>query len=170
MKLRLNQFCNLATSPTFQSWLYNLDKDIYRIYQQNMRTSRGCADNREVMEETLQLITEANKQLELRSFLMSNFPNVIEGEVSRPKINPGEVFPRYNPNILTYPRRKIITGQNPYLKRKVKSFLIDKIKSDYIIIGDKEYIEYLTKQDKHLIDKIAPTGWLISQYRLKNQI
>lgn len=170
MKLRLNQFCSLATSPSFQSWLYSIDKEIYRIYQRHMKISRGCADNKEVMEETLQLLHEANKYIELISFLRSNFPNVIEGEVTRPQIKEGEVFPRFNPNVLTYPRRKIISGKNPHLKRKVNSFLVDKVKSDYIIIGDTAYIEYLNKEDRHLADKIAPTGWLISQYRLKNQI
>ena len=171
MKLRIGQFCSLAASPTFQSWLYKTDIDVYRIYQRQMRSSKGCAENKTVMEETLQLLRDANKEVELYTFLKAAYPNMIEGYVSRPTIAEGDVFPEFNPDILTYPHRIIFEGlKEPYLKRKVQSFLLNKIKSDYIIIDDKAYVEYLSEDDKQVVDQIPLSNWLVSQYRLKNQI
>jgi len=169
MKLRLNQFCNLATSPSFQAWLYNIDVEIYRAFQQNMRSARGCADNRDIMAETLHLLKESGKQTQLFDFLKANYPNVL-GKVNVGHTQQGQVFPKFNPNILTYPRRKILKDDGSGLKRKVNNFIIDKIKSDYIIVGNTAYIEYLCEEDRHLIDQISPNSWLVSQFRLKNQI
>ena len=75
------------------------------------------------------------------------------------------IFIHYNPIVLTYPRRIIFTGPSRELQKKVREFIIDKIKSDYIILGERAYIEYLKKIDEMIMNKIPLSNWQIAAYR-----
>ncbi len=153
--------------------MYQFNVAIYKQFTTLMRASTGCTNNREIMLATLQQIkAEPNGEGELHAFLSINYPYMIDGYVGQKKPiqnTHGELFPNFNPKLLTFPHRLIFEDQ-PGLKldRRVKSFLIDKVKYDYIIIGDKAYIEYLNTEDSKIIDKIPLKNWLIAAYRQQN--
>jgi hypothetical protein len=160
MKIKVDQFCSLATSPTFQTWLYNHDGELYRRFMTRLRESRGCNDNRELMKS---ILAEIENQGEIVSFLQKHYPTMIEGSVQA--FAGDGVFTHYNPSILTYPRRIIFVGPKRELQKKVNDFLLDKIKGDYIIIGNRAYVEYLKKEDIVVSDQIPQHNWQIAKYR-----
>lgn len=171
MRIKVDQFCTLATSPSWQAWLYHHHVNLYRKFIRQIQGSRGCNQNRELMTEVLQEIDKAGGDA-LAEFLQKHYPHMISGqqplrhqrEDSKALDNDG-VFQHYNPNILTYPRRQIFVGPKSMLKGKVQEFLLDKIRGDHIIIGERAYIEYLEKSDKAIADQIPIKNWLIAAYR-----
>ncbi len=68
--------------------------------------------------------------------------------------------------IVTYPRRQVFDGDN--LERRTKEFLVDKLKSDYVIVDGKSYIEYLERRDITLSDQIPAKNWMIAAWRLRS--
>lgn len=117
----------------------------------------------------LELLTEIENRgngQSLAEFILSNYPHMIDGHRPiRSDYGNDIVFNNYNPNILTYPRRMIIEGDQRLLDRKAREFLLDKMKGDYIIVGDKLYIEYLEKKDKSIANSIPLSNWQIANYR-----
>lgn len=170
MKIKVDQFCSLATSPSWQAWLYHYNVDVYRKFIAKLQASRGCTQNREIMTELLALINgDASGSAALGEFLNRHYPYMVEGG-SAPAIeksNQSDIVFECNPKLLTYPRRIIFTGDQRSLQRKIAEFTLDKIKHDSIIVGNKAYIEYLTKDDRHLASSIPDGKWLIAAYRLK---
>lgn len=168
MRIKVEQFCSLATSPSWQAWLYHFNADLYRKFIKRLQESRGCSQNRELMTEILQEIDSINGGDALGAFLAKHYPHMIDGpnkaNISK---HTGQVFEYYNPNILTYPRRVIFTGDIRSLKRTVNEFVLDKIKHDSIIVGNTAYVEYLTKEDMNIADKIPNSNWQIPAYRLR---
>lgn len=136
-----------------------------------LHEARGCNQNRAIMTEVLQEIDKINGA-DLVIFLQKHYPHMLDGPTPRQqreniKFESGNIFPHYDPNILTYPRRQIFVGSKRILKRKVQEFLLDKLRGDYIIVNEKVYIEYLEKDDTPIADQIPTKNWLISQYRLR---
>lgn len=168
MKVKIRQFCSLATSPSWQAWLFHYNNDIYTKFIKSLRESHGCTDTRELMQELLIEIQNGGGGVELFEFLSKHYPYMIESD-NNENIEDGydDIFVHYNPKILTYPRRLILTGEKRELLKRIKEFLLDKIKSDYIIIRNKAYIEYLEKCDAALVDEIPIENWMISKYRQK---
>jgi len=169
MQIKIEQFCSLATSPSWQAWLYHYNADLYRQFINKLQQSRGCKQNSEIMTEILNEIKKCGGDNDLGAFLSKHYPHVIISNESTPDIvgESDDVFEYYNPNILSYPRRIIFTGDQRSLKRTINEFVLDKIKYDSIIIGDKAYIEYLTSDDAGIVDKIPNHNWQIPSYRLK---
>ncbi len=167
MKIVASKFCSLSTSPSWQAWLFNYDAKLYKIFITKLRAARGCNQNSDVMIETLKEIDSAGGTAKLLEFLRSHYPHMLViDDRSKQTHSDVNIFPYYNPNILTYPRRQIFSGDD--VEFQVKEFLINKISSDYVIINGKAYVEYLESSDIHVKDKVPLNNWLIAQWRTNN--
>lgn len=172
VQLKVDKFCGLATSPSWQAWLYRFDATLFNRFTLRLRESRGCNQNRDLMVETLKEIKTLNGEEKLLEFIHQHYSSMLMNEL--PMAVPQsddttEVFGYHNPYILTYPRRVIFSGEETELRKKVNAFLLDKIKSDFVIVHDKAYIEYLLPEDTHLKDSIPLKNWKIGQWRLRHQ-
>lgn len=166
MKIKTEQFCSLATSPSFQSWLYHHDVELYRTFISLLQNSSGCSQNRELMLQLLTDVQDRGIGGELADFISKHYPHLIEGNNKQVNnLSGGDVFKDFNPNILTYPHRAIFRGDPRTLNKMAVEFLLDKLKGDYIVVGDKLYIEYLEKSDKSIVDSIPLSNWQIANYR-----
>lgn len=165
MRIKTEQFCSLATSPSWQAWLFHYDGDIYRRFIRRLQESRGCSENKELMKDLLEQIQKNGGSDAVSDFLRKHYPHMIEGGTAASNSDFDNVFVHYNPIVLTYPRRIIFTGPARELQKKVREFTIDKIKSDYIILGERAYIEYLDKTDEIIMSKIPLSNWQIAAYR-----
>jgi hypothetical protein len=161
-KLNTSQFCGLSTTAAWHSWLYNHDRNIYDKFIAAFRQSTGCKYNSELMLTTLDDIQQSGKIADLYDWLQLNYPYMIIGT----RAFKNNIFPEYNPSILTYPRRIIF---NTDAAQSIKQFVLDKIKYDYIIVENVGYVEYLNKQDEPIANMIPASNWLISNYR-KNKL
>lgn len=168
MKLKVDQFCTLATSASWQTWLFNTSTEVFNEFIVRLRNSRGCTQNREIMKEALDKLIDRGLSEELSKFITTNYPYMVDSARSKDhrKKHIGPVF-EYVPNIITYPRRMIFEGSMPEIKRKINSFTIDKYRHDSIIVGNVGYVEYLTREDKDIEPHIPMKNWLIAAYRLK---
>jgi hypothetical protein len=123
---------------------------------------------------------------QFEDFIRRKFPYIIEGEekpqrAPRPapkekkiippqRLNKHGVFKSYNPRMLTFPQKLILTSDNAEnLATQVKEFLRDKVASDYIIIEDTAYIEYLPSKYKDIADQIPLEAREIELFRRKNR-
>lgn len=170
MRIKSEQFCAIATSPSWQAWLYNYNSALYKQFIDKLTTSTGCTKNREIMLSVLDQIGLMGGTDSLTEFLTKNYPHVIDNSgqsVTTATFGPstGGLFVGYKPGILTYPRRVIITGGD--VAAKANEFVADKFQSDVIIVDGKAYIEYLTVDDKDIASQINPTKWQIAAYRAR---
>lgn len=168
MEIKVEQFCSLATSPSWQAWLYKYNPDTYRSFIARLQNSRGCSQNRDIMKETLADIKRLGGDDQLLAFLTENYPHMILNgakPAARPKV--GKVFEHYNPLSLTYPRRKIFTGDLSTIQRDIRSFTLDKLKHDSIIVDGVGYVEFLTKADINIANNVPQSNWQIAAYRLR---
>jgi len=166
-ELKVSRFCSLATSTSWHTWLHNYDHKIYQDFIRQFKLSTGCQYNRELMVETLKKIDQRGGRALLIEFAKVHHPYTLEDEGNKPDNK--QIFPGYVPGILTYPRRIILTGEPGRLEQLVRDFLVDKYKYDYVVVGDKAYIEYLLQQDVEIADQIAASCWYIANYR-KNKL
>lgn len=141
--------------------------DLYRKFMTNLQQSKGCSQNRELMLGLLKDIQSNGHSDSLIEFISKHYQYMIDGVDPVVKQDYGNVFRDYSPNILTYPRRTIFTGDYKSLNKIAKEFLLDKLKGDYIIVGDKLYIEYLIKSDRSIVNDIPIENWQIANYRQK---
>lgn len=160
MQIRTSQFCALATSPDWQTWLYHYDANLYSGFMQELRDSNGCSGNRVIMERMLKTINELGGGEELIEFLRTNHPYVIKVEAK------SEILDHYfKSGLLTFPRRCVIEAPKSQLPKKVQAFVSDKFKYDYLIVGRRAYIEYLTLADKEVADQIAADSWILARHK-----
>jgi len=181
MNINVGTFCSLATAPEWQTWLYNYSKEYYKDLISHLRTSTGCGSNSAKMTEILNKITNDSGGPKLEAFLSQAFPQVMNKpkcgakEVrknvvvkSAQKMNLHNVFEYYNPSLMTYPRRLIMSGSG--LEKKVSDFLRNKNVHEHIVIEDRAYIEYLNPEENNLAKDIPEHNWQIKKYRTKNNI
>lgn len=171
MRVKVEQFCSLATSPSWQTWLFNYNQPLYKEFIIRLQQSHGCTQNREIMVEFLRRIDTEGGGDKLLDFLVNHFPHVIDEPTIRNSqhITDDGIFEHYNPTILTYPRRQIFVGEKRELKKKVREFLLDKLKSDSLIIEGRAYVEYLEQSDAIIAHQIPQQNWQIAQYRSRHQ-
>lgn len=169
-ELKISQFCSLSTSPSWHVWLYNYDIELYNKYMAKLRESKGCSYNRQLMIQTLEDIKRIGGYSVLYDFIKSNYPYMVvdDYKLSLNEDKNNVIFPGYRPNILTYPKRIIFSGEKEDLVNRINHFVRDKLKHDHIIIGNQGYVEYLDVSDKHIVDKIPMNNWLIANYRKNN--
>lgn len=168
MKIKVEQFCSLATSPSWQAWLFHFNTDIYRKFIKKLQESGSCAKNRELMEELLGEIDDVGGADKLYEFLEEQYPHVLKHNsrhLERADRDAHGVFPGYVEGILTYPHRKIFEGARKHLEKQVKQFLSNKGTSDHIIIDEYAYVEYLERSEESLKGKIPEKNWQIAAYR-----
>lgn len=170
MRVIASKFCSLSTSPSWQAWLFHFDQSLYRRFMQRLQGSRGCNQNHDIMVEFLKELEKMPGGAEkLFEFLEKHYPHMIVRDSSaqkpwsEPKRSVDPVFPQFNPNVLTYPRRQILDGED--LVRRIQEFMLDKIKGDFVIVDGKAYIEFLERVDASLVDKIPLRNWLIASWR-----
>lgn len=135
-----------------------------------LQESRGCNQNKDLMVELLKELERMPGAVEkLFEFLNKHYPYMIVKEGQPPsKVSSSQsdlVFSYYNPQILTYPRRRIFEGVD--LERQVKEFLLDKLKSDFVIVNGKAYVEYLEQSDAQLVNEVPQNNWQIAAWRLR---
>ena len=192
MKLLVDKFCSLSTSPVWQAWLFHFNADVYKRFIKRLLESRGCAQNKELMVELLAEIEKIDGGSDkLFTFLKAQYPYIIADEqtsgpqrVRVPEIDeqtkasmaaaargmiPARsrktLFEDYVPGMMTYPRRMIFEGPVDTLKTMIKAFTADKIVSEHIIHDGRAYIEYLTSNDAYLKDSIPEQNWQIRAWR-----
>lgn len=158
--LKIQQFCSLSTSSAFQAWLYKYDHNLYSDFISKLHKSGGCSDNSVIMKNLLDKIVDNGGSDAIYNFLSVQFPFVINKTVEN---STHSIFKDYIPDVLTYPHRIILSGEN--LESKVKYIVDGKLKYDYIIIDDVAYIEYLDITESSLVDKIPHKNWLVTAYK-----
>jgi hypothetical protein len=181
MNINMRHFCTLATSPEWQTWLYNYSKEYYKDLIDHLRTSSGCGSNSAKMTEILNKIKNGSGGPKLESFLTQTFPQVLNKPKcgakgirkstvveSAQKMDLHDVFEYYNPSLVTYPRRLIMAGLD--LEKKISDFLRNKSIYEHIVIEDRVYIEYLNPEENNLAKDIPEHNWQIKKYRTKNNI
>lgn len=160
MQINKSLFCSLATSPRWQSWLYNYNQEIYRQFITKLQSSAGCAENTRIMQQLLDQIINRGGYSLLMGFLSRQFPHVID-KAAKPIQKRTMVFEDYVAGLLTYPHRKIIESDN--VEADVLQFIRDKGKSDYVIVDGVGFVEYLEKSEVDL--PVPPENWQIHKYK-----
>lgn len=166
-QIKVEKFCSLATSPEWQAWLFHFDTDLYRTFIGKLNQSRGCGQNRTIMQETLTDIVKIDNGVKLLSFLSDKFKHVLNKQIIEQTIKVPPVFENFNPTILTFPHRTIISGND--ITNQVKQFLSDKDIYDYVIVNGQAYIEYLYRHEAHLKAMIPIKNWLVTKWRAQYQ-
>jgi hypothetical protein len=164
MRVKTALFCGLSTAQSFQSWLFKFDEGLYRTFSKDLRESRGCDENKRLMLEILDKIETAGGGALLEEFLRQKFPHIIDAPGEVVSNDKHGVFDNYVPGVLTYPRREIIKARGN-LQRDVERFLATKINSEYIIIEDTAYVEYLLPGEEDIAAKLPEEKWKIRAYK-----
>lgn len=164
--LQIAQFCSLSTSSSWHTWLHEYDSVLYQDFIDKLHKSSGCSYNRKLMVEVLDHIQTDGNIEALHNFIRVNYPFMIAKGKTLIEDNP---FPDFIPEILTFPRRIILEGDRPQLSKMLLSFIKDKLKYDYIMLGNRCYVEFLTKGDEEVLKQINTNDWLIANYR-KNKL
>lgn len=172
LRVKVEKFCSLSTSPSWQAWLFHFDQAIYFRFIKKLAESRGCNQNKDLMTVVLTEIEAVEGGgAKLLDFLTKHYPTMLIDENgnrpqrAEPNVGTDDIFEHYNPAVLTYPRRIILTGRD--VKKQVAEFLLDKVKSDSLVVGERAYVEYLTRADAHLVDQVPQKNWKIAAWRAK---
>lgn len=195
-EIKTSAFCGLSRSTDWQKWLKETSPDLYQDLMKTVNTARGCRANSNKMMDIYFKLNQRGLEPELLTFLRRRFPWIIKEDTS-PKqkeikkqtkassvshnirnlksskdwgrLNKHKVFSFYRPDILSFPQKFIIVDQPASLYDRVQRFVADKLAVDYIIIGDRAYIEYFEPKYAAVIDKIPQKSRDIYKYRLKMQ-
>ena len=172
--IRTKEFCYLATSPVWLGWLQKNHKDLYNELIDHLNNRSKCSANRKKMKEILARIGKNKQQTkQLISFLRKYFPYIVEqdrevaSETSQ-EANRHNVFSHYDPSLLTYPRRVIISKPNADLESEAREWCKNQAFCDFIVVDDRVYIEYLPPGQGMLRDRIPKSNWEIESYRRRN--
>jgi len=176
-KINSNEFCYLAKSELFLTWLKNLDSAMHTDLISFLMSGKGCSENRTKMYDLLQAITR-NRQwaLALESFLMQNFPAMIIDDSRDIKTstrtkeveNKHNVFSYYDPSLATFPRRIIFYSDD--LQKDVRDFCARQFYCEWIIIEDRAYIEYIPHDAAAYKSEIPEKNWQIRAFKKKSTI
>ena len=186
-EIRSDQFCALANDEHWQSWLETKAPDLYEELIKHLKISKSCRSNRELMGVIKRKLASRGFGTELIEFLRAFFPIILkilpsEPPTRKPKRienktvdlnNPNKhgVFALYKPYLLSFPHKKIIID-NDYesLRRKVRKFTKTKIYTDWIIIGDRAYVEYFESKFRPEAEKVPLETREINIYKRKNDL
>jgi hypothetical protein len=192
IKLHYNKFCGLARQPVFKDWLKSEDADLFH-YLTGSNTP-GCKARAERMMFVYNKLYEREKGKNFESFIKKTFPYVIDHtDAAKPILDPKshiktkrrvipppakaakavnkhKVFKHYNPDILTFPQKRILVNDNrAQLEAQVAQFTADKFGVDTIIIENHAYIEFFDARYKSAVDKVSSEKRDIYQYKQKNK-
>lgn len=80
------------------------------------------------------------------------------------------VFKHYNPNMVTFPQKLVMQNKDiKQLEVDVQAFVTSKLDFDYVIVGDKAYIEYFKPKYRDEIPKIQRNKREVFMYKAKNK-
>ncbi len=149
-------FCGLSTNSIFMSWLESNFPILAQDLRAHLSRSNSCTENAQKMIGLLATL-ESNQEsfVMLREFLVSKFPGIIVNNI----------FPNFQPNLLTLPRRVILNGTD--CEVQAAKFVADKPLAETIRIGNSVYIEYLTSRLVKYSGSIPESSWLIRQWKSK---
>jgi len=180
MKLRTSSFCGISRTKDWQAWLKQVAPDLLKDLVETLKIA-GCRKSKSKMISIYRDLYSRNLGPKLESFIEERFPHLIDNKLSKSELAKSTVvgttkvqadnvvFKNYRPDMLTFPHRLILTSEDPAtLEIKVKKFVIDKYGVDYIIIGDRAYIEYFDKRYAKVVDQIDPDKRELAIYRRKN--
>jgi len=186
-KLRISEFCALARNQKWQEWLKSTDKQSYNDLLAVLQNPQGgCKKNTAKMIQIRDTLHKQGKDDALFEFLNNEFPTVLEQEklvlrkakgqsgpatISTSKsANKHGIFKLYNPTVLTFPQKLIIIDKDhASLEKKVKHFLSNKVKSDYLIIEDRAYIEYFKSEYRREAEKFPKEKRELNIWRRNNK-
>lgn len=173
-KIKQNEFCFLAKSELFLTWLKGIDEAVYADLVKFLMEGHTCGDNRLKMIEILKYI-QKNQQWakSLEEFITKNYPAMIVDDsnenksrvISRAIDNKHRVFSYYDPTLATFPRRIILSGND--LQKQVRDFCSKQFYYESIVVEDRAYIEYVPQGISDLIKDIPEKNWQIRAYKKK---
>ena len=175
-KINSNEFCYLAKSELFLTWLKSLDSTMHANLINFLMSGQGCAENRAKMYDLLQAIVK-NRQwaLALESFLMQNFPamliddsKVLQTPQKTKEDNKHKVFTYYDPSLATFPRRIIFCSDD--LQKQIRDFCARQFYCEWIIIEDRAYIEYIPYDAAAYKSEIPEKNWQIRAFKKNSNI
>jgi hypothetical protein len=175
-KINSNEFCYLAKSELFLTWLQNLSSDMHVDLINFLASGKGCSENRAKMYDLLQAIVN-NRQwaVALESFLVRNFPNMLVDDAkpqaqasSRGADNKHKVFAYYDPSLATFPRRIIFSSDD--LQKQVRDFCAKQFYCEWIIVEDRAYVEYVPHNAAVNKSEIPEKNWQIRAFKKKSNI
>jgi len=195
MKISRDRFCELSKSRDFQSFLLNLDKNLYKELINHLKLGEGCQSNKKKMIEIYENIKSNDKLNYLEQFLLSKYPhmivvdsdeskqinqNIIQVKASNTdelydKMNYHKVFKLYRPSVLAIPQRKIFIGtsKNDVLN-SITKFIRSKLNTEYVILQGPElwhgYVEYFDVKYKDLINDFDINKRPVLLYKKMNGI
>lgn len=180
-RIRKSQFCTLSKEQKWQSWLQSVSQDLYDDLMNHLKISSSCGSNQAKMIDIQKGLEKRGLMNQMVSFLKKEYPTVIEQiiETNQKIQNKShniitksvgtDVFQYYNPSLLTFPQKMIIENENiDELQSEVNEFCMDKIGCDYIIIGNKAFIEYFKRKYQKEYKEISIKQREIYKYRMKN--
>ena len=193
MNIKVAYFCSLANHKEWKEWLKANAEELYYDLLETLKM-RSCRKNSDKMLEIYNKLYSIGLGNKLELLISSRFSNIIELEsdeqsekviVSRSDkkkrvktklpsrkftnnaTNKHGVFSSYNPKILTFPHKIILTGDN--LEEQVESFIRDKIGVDYIVVEDHAYIEYFLSKYGDIVDSVPRENRDIYSYRMRQK-
>jgi len=193
MKVKTGTFCSLARHADWQAWLKIVAPKLLQDLENTINSHKGCRANSNKMMDIYHDLYKTGHGKKFEDFITQRFPWLIEdqtkptpsqikkkittikkkGYISQPnptnynELNKHKVFNFYRPNILSFPQKLILTGDN--LFDRVHDFIKNKIGVDYIILDDTAYIEYFEQKHTDVVDKIPRTSRDIYKYRQQHR-
>ncbi len=189
-EIQENQFCGLSKEITFQEWLKNISPSLYKDLLTHLNTSASCKSNTSKMINIQNKLIEIGKGVNLVNFLREKFPNTVlrVDDVQQAQkvakilprrkettateylesIDESIVFRFYNPHLLTFPLKAVFRNIDTIALRKdVMKFLSDKYDGDYVIVGNKAYIEFFKSKHEKEAQLIPKQKREVYQYRMR---
>lgn len=166
MNIDKSQFCALSSSPRFLSWLKSTDGALYNDLDAHLKKALGCGANRDKMEAIYDKLIAGGYSKKLFDFIYKNYPSLIIDDYNKHR-----VFQHYDPSLLTYPRRYIIINSNRLvLDRMVTDFCARHGYSEFVVIEDRAYIEYIDHNSLKIKDRIPDRNWQVRQFKRIHKI
>jgi hypothetical protein len=177
-RVKTQQFCSLCREMRWQSWLNSVAPDLYKALVDHLSYSRSCRANHQAMVEIINKLEQRKIIEKMVQFLIKEYPYAVEEMKDKPKppsasrvldrIDDQNVFLVYRPNLLTHPQKLVMENEDrPALHRDIMNFIVDKVSCDYIIVGNRAYIEYFKSKFSMESQKIPYNSREIYKYRLK---
>lgn len=183
-RIRTQQFCSLSKEAHWQNWLYTVAVDLHKDLMEHIEKSTSCRTNHIKMMEIHAKLEQRKLVHNMVKFLRKNYPHTVEEvadvESDSPipfappskileSITEKEVFAHYKPGLLTFPQKAVMENDDvDALKRDVHNFLATMINGDYIIIGNRAYVEYFKLKFSKESQEIKLHDREVYQYRVKH--
>lgn len=168
MKIDHSAFCHLSHNNKWLEWLRCYDDGLYGQFIEQLKHSRGCADNRDIMAVILDGVLVGGGELALRGFLEANFPFMILDRSGLDRVVISELRDYFVADVLTFPRRCVIAGSD--LELKIGEFCKDKFECLCLVADDVAFVEFLCFEDVAVCGVVPERSWLLSKYNFSRRI